>query len=133
MPRILQKPNAHQKITLSIEEHKPEQDRILWNVRVLDRSQLIEYEAELARIIRLPYDQQLERTVTLPDKTTKTEYPMPDLLCRVVMGWENVVDPDGAPLAFCRESLAIFTPQELIAIAQELPEAAGWGALRKKN
>lgn len=119
MPRILQKPGQQQRVTLSLEDHKPEGDRIVWVGRVLSRTELIDYEEECERIIRLPYKEQVE--------------PMGKLLRRVAVGWENIVDEQGQPLAFDDAALSIFTPQELIAIARELPEAAAWGAVRPKK
>jgi hypothetical protein len=143
MPRILQRPHEEQTITLPCESGKPEADRIQWRVRALTRGETIDYEEAFVAAAILPTAEQVHGRKAVEAAPATEDTPaapavaavpgLADVIRRVAVGWSNIVDDKGQPVPFNDEAFDVFTPQELITIARELPDAAGWGDLKSKK
>lgn len=118
MPIIL-KPDTIVECTLPCERHKTEADRIVWLARALSCTDAIAYEADVLALFGM-------NSVAEQSKAANT------LIRRISTGWKNLVDGEGKPVPFDDAAFDGFTIQQKLAIASQLPDAAGWSAYEKK-
>jgi hypothetical protein len=121
MPHIHRKPGQVAKgVTLPCQSHVPEEDRIRWDLTILSTAEADEYERAL--------DQAYDDGKGVKEKADGVKA----VIARIAVGWDNIVDEQGAPVPFSPAALDLFNLQQLYQIAKQLPAAAGWGGLTKK-